>query len=311
MSNQNQVKNNFWKGFSVAIGIIVSLILIIVLWFSFSFGILPIGQLTMNCEQDYKIVETTRNSYQLITGSTTNTNLELIKGNEKRGIFLDNDVRVPNNPSLKKAFEQKFETVRKYGKETDIYNNKKYNFTKLVQSEKIKERFGVFSRIEFDIIANCLEKNNYKYGGVLLYGTPQPDISRVFDKGIFICDDKSRLELNFDGNLKYPLSQEEIKNINYKKRDLQLGVLDSQNKLEPKNQKIEQNPEFGENEKELQTEFDPKIQVIITNFEYSTSREIIPKNVGEKLFDQNGIKNDYLQTCKNTNGKTIFDIFKE
>lgn len=42
-----------------------------------------------------------------------------------------------------------------------------------------------------------------------------------------------------------------------------------------------------------------------------SDEKILPKDLASKLFDENGTKNDYLQTCKNSDGKTLFDIFKE
>ena len=38
---------------------------------------------------------------------------------------------------------------------------------------------------------------------------------------------------------------------------------------------------------------------------------LVRKDIAQKLYDQNGPKTDYLQTCKNTDGKTLFDIFKQ
>ncbi len=71
----------------------------------------------------------------------------------------------------------------------------------------------------------------------------------------------------------------------------------------------------------LQAEYDPNKNelVEITTFyleknktEQGSSKKIlIPKKITTQFFDENGIKNDYLQTCKNTDGKNIFDIFKQ
>ena len=95
--------------------------------------------------------------------------------------------------------------------------------------------------------------------------------------------------------------------------DLQIGKFNQANIFTRYPGKIELNPTFRENQKDLKEKYNPELNVKVTYqiADYVPSEVILTKETAEKFFTTERVKDDYLQTCKNSDGKTIFDIFKE
>ena len=324
------MKNNFWKG--AGVGILVSIVILgLVLWFIFQVILGIFGNTLLffssgaptdkkdavSCENGYQIKQEAKTSYAFLGGQTIKTETLLIKNSIERKIFaVNSDIKLPIIPKLREEFAKKV-TV----KDIDPKLNKLTDSAGFIQAEKSNTASSssnqtVFSKIEFEIIVNCLSKNYTKFAylpNTLVYGDKKYVEIDFYDQTVFRCPQKDKILIDFDGHVGYFIAESSLN-----RSDLDLGFFG--NKFERSVGKIIKVNSSVEVPNYLREEYDPNKNELIeiktfylekNKIEQGSSKKIlIPRKITTQFFDENGVKNDYLQTCKNSEGKTIFEIFK-
>ena len=268
--------------------LITILILIMGLPFIAIFGFVDRkSEKVFNCDNSYQIKEKLTKNYFLIpiiTDFVSKKELFLVKNGRESPVYAGSSrIFEPGSETLTKIFNQNLNQSNKIVSIFPNQNNQNYDI--LILPSKMYNP----SEVEFDILTKCLQNHSQE-----LYSLPQ---KLAFGSGLsetemnkklhFICPQEDKIKIYYSGSVNYTGDSY-----------IQLGEINKNDKFIMRSGKVDTT----------------SVNSIDLKVSYTDNKiprwQNYKKEAVDKFYDQNGVKNDYLQTCKNSEGKTIFEIFK-
>ncbi len=293
----NKTSNNFSKtiinlviGFFAFFGIIV-LLLAFGIWFSLTDKTKLVSP--CNNTNGYKLEIIEKERWWLYGGTDT---LFLRKDDNSKQIMsmgtADGEIAIPTVPRMYEEFEQIYEIK-------DIHN-REVSTTATDLSSKV-------SLDEFKILGQCLEENKdkkeFRYlPNKIVY---RKNVRVKTTNTSLVCNDQSKIKIKPDGDVSFEyFADKRVYDI--------LGEFDKSNEFTRYRGKITTVSSPSGIPTYLQDKYDSSKNELVSIMGKSNNyQQLLSKDLAQKLYDQVGPKTDYLQTCKNTEGKTIFDVFKD
>lgn len=251
---------------------------------------------TVNCQNNYQITQNIKS--RLETGFVTEGDFTIaINGVEKKS---KTNLKPRQYASESKKVNQLvFQSLEKSYKVKILNSNPKYEQIYFFPSQD----FDIIES-QFDIISDCLNKNFNQFADLpsKLVFAKELNENYLNEFLVFNCSTEVKVKVSNQVYVKYFNTE------NNQEKTINIGKIDKNDEFIRRNGKM-QNVEILKDYQNY-----PKINKLIIYQKDETNsyeqKDEEKKEDAERLFTSEGIKNDYLQTCKNSDGKTLFDVFK-